>query len=620
MINIKNIILKVLELPRSKKELIVIFLDILISIISTWVSFFIILDLEIFIIQSNYKLLPFILSIFIFVPMFLLMNIYSSIFRYFDIRGLQRLSLSILIYGCLYFLIIFLFEFNSVPRSIGIVQPTVFFIIISTSRIFYMNIIFQVQNNQIQTKDILIYGAGSAGIQVEALVSKLSEYKVIGFIDDDEKKVGRRMLQKKIYSLDQIIERKETMNINEVFISISNIDNNKKRDLLFKLEELNCSIKILPNIVNLVDGKINFNDLRQVNVADLIERKVNIDQDLFDFNYINKNIIVTGAGGSIGSELCKQIIKFKPRKILLIDNSEYNLYNIEKQLVNISKNLLNNLIIVPTLLSINNRVDLEKIFIEFAPDYVFHAAAYKHVNLVEKNISESIRNNFFGTINVVDAFLKTKCKNFVLISSDKAVRPSSIMGASKRLAEVYVQSINDKHTNKILSIVRFGNVLDSSGSVIPLFREQINNGGPVTVTHPEVTRFFMTIPEAASLILQATNLSNGGEVFLLDMGKPIKILDLAKKMINLSGFEVRTDKNYNKNNVIEIQFTGLKQGEKLYEELLITSNNTKRLNNNILVANEDYLEYDKIEKKITLIKKLLSNNNINKLIEEIKEI
>ena len=618
MIKLRNILVSLTELSRRKKELLVIILDIFISILATSIAFVIVVGIDILLETNSISLIPFLLSI-LYLPIFLFMNIYNSVFRYFNIRDLQKLSFSLLIYSITFFSIIFFSPSDSTPKLLGFIQPLIFLVFVAISRVLYMNIINFIQRDDANIKNVVIYGAGAAGIQVAALLSQMKNFEIVGFIDDDTKKVGRRILQYKIYSFEEIIKIKNKKNINEVLVSISNIEFNKRKELLSKLELLNINIKILPSIENFVDGKIKIDDFRQINVADLIKRKINTDNFPLNSEYQSKKIIITGAGGSIGSELCRQIIKFQPSKLMLIDNSEYNLYTIEKNLKIHLEKYSQNIEILPILLSINNNFELEKNIIDFKPDYIFHAAAYKHVTLVEKNISESIRNNFFGTINVVDAFLKTDCKNFILISSDKAVRPSSIMGVSKRLAEIYVQSINKKFNSKSLSIVRFGNVLDSSGSVVPLFREQINNGGPITVTHPEVTRFFMTIPEAASLILQASILSKGGEVFLLDMGNPIKILDLANKMIKLSGLEVRTDRNLNNSNIIEIIFTGLKPGEKLYEELLISSVDAKRLNNNILVAKENYIEYDTFINIVLKMRNFIKLNQTDQLIKLIEE-
>ena len=615
MQNIKNIIFYILDLSRRKKELVVIIADIFIAIIATWIAFFIRLDLEVLIYPRDYLIIPFLLSILLFLPIFIFFNIYNSIFRYFDINSLQKLSSSLLIYGIIYFFIILYFPLDGVPRSIGIIQPVIFFIMLSISRILYMTIINAVLSENKFSKNIIIYGAGSAGIQVESLISQIGKYKIIGFIDDDINKVGRRLLQHKIYSFEEIKNDKSNKNINEILVSITNLDLVKKKQLLNKLESLNINIKILPSIEKLVDGKINLDDFREIDVADLIERKIKINYKFLDSEFKMKKIVITGAGGSIGSELCKQIIKFEPNKILLIDNSEFNLYSIEKELISFIKSYSLKSEIIPILLSINKKEQINNLFIDFKPDFVFHAAAYKHVTMVEKNIPESIRNNLFGTINVVNAFLNTDCKKFILISTDKAVRPTSVMGASKRLSEIYVQAVNKEFKNKSLSMVRFGNVLDSSGSVIPLFREQINSGGPITVTHPEVTRFFMTIPEAASLILQAVILSKGGEVFLLDMGKPVKILDLAKKMISLSGYHIKSENNYDSPHSIDIIFTGLRQGEKLYEELLISSKSAKRINDNILVANEKFLEYTVFIKVINKIEELINKNEPEKLVK-----
>jgi FlaA1/EpsC-like NDP-sugar epimerase len=395
----------------------------------------------------------------------------------------------------------------------------------------------------------------------------------------------------------------------------------KRRSLVKNLKKYNIETKILPDIRDLLDNNISINDIKILNIDDLLEREIEkVDSNKLEL-MSKKKVLVSGAGGSIGSELCKQILSHNPGEIILLDHSEFNLYKILEELEKISLRLGKKVSLVPILLSVNNFNGLENLFKIKLPDIIFHAAAYKHVNLVQKNVIESVRNNFFGTLNMVKLAKKFNVENFVLISSDKAVRPTNIMGATKRLSELIVQAFANNETKNskkiIFSIVRFGNVLASSGSVINKFNEQIKNREALTVTHEEVTRYFMTIYEAVYLILQAYKISKGGEVFLLDMGKPIKIIDLAKKMVKLSGLTI-----VDKDNVygdIAIKIVGLRPGEKLYEELLIDENSTPSKNKNIFYAKEEFIELDKL---YILAKKLEENAdkfNRNKVIEVLEE-
>ena len=365
----------------------------------------------------------------------------------------------------------------------------------------------------------------------------------------------------------------------------------------------------------MIKDRINLRDFKEISVTDLIERKVNVNFNELRHHFKNKKIIITGAGGSIGSELCIQLVKCEPETLILIDQSEYNLYLIEQRLHNIIKKHKISSSIKAKLIDVKDKDTLQSIFKFEKPDCVFHAAAYKHVPLVEKNIKSAIENNYIGTKNVIDVAIENKCQNFVLISTDKAVSPSNIMGATKRLSEMYVQAINNHHSTTSYSIVRFGNVLGSSGSVVPLFTNQINSGGPITVTSPEVTRYFMTIPEAASLILKSTFYSKEGNIFVLDMGKPVKILDLAKKIIKLSGHSFNTSDE----NSIDIEFTGLRPGEKMHEELYSINENVSQLDDDILLINDKGMnmsDYLLIHSKLESVLDSFSEKKAIKFFEE----
>ena len=438
-----------------------------------------------------------------------------------------------------------------------------------------------------------------------------SDYKVVGFIDDNPAKIGKFIYGIKIYSFSEAHKISSEEDINQIFIAIKNLNLEQKSKILKNIEKLNIKTSILPGFESLLKDNINLKDFREISVADLIERKVSVNFDDLRHHFKDKKIIITGAGGSIGSELCIQLAKCEPNSLILIENSEYNLYSIEQKLVDIFFNQKKLSKIIPRLIDIKNSDALKSIFESEKPDYIFHAAAYKHVPLVEKNIKSAIENNYLGTKFVIDTALECGCKNFVLISTDKAVSPTNIMGATKRLSEMYIQSLNKVKEDISYSIVRFGNVLDSSGSVVPLFRNQINAGGPVTVTSPEVTRYFMTIPEAASLILKSTLFSKKGNIFVLDMGEPIKILDLAKKVITLSGLSY-DDKEKNS---VKIEFTGLRPGEKMHEELYSKKESIMKVDDDIFLINDDELNINDFQTMHDSLIQLLSNFSDKKAIE-----
>ncbi len=626
-----KIIYLIFKSSRRTKEIFVLAVDIFLSIFSTWISFLVRLDLEVFLLPSGNTFYAFLISPIIFIPIFLILRIYKSMFRYFDFKNMQNLLLANVIYLLIFSSLIFYIAIPGVPRSIGLIQSIIFLISIFLSRLIISNI-FNYINNDIKKIRVLIYGAGKAGVKASKLLLESDDYSLVGFVDDDKAKVGRKIFQYNIYSNQDIEFLKEKYEINLILIAISNINDFNKNSLIKKIETFNIKVKVLPNINKFIDGNITINDFRDISVLDLIERRVVIEDNFIDGQFKEKNVIITGAGGSIGSELCRQIIKSNPSKMVLIDNSEFNLYKIESELTNILEENNYKSKIISKLISTNNQLMIENIFGEIKPNYIFHAAAYKHVPIVEGNIVESIENNFIGTVNVVTAALKFSCENFVLISTDKAVRPTNIMGATKRLSEMFIQAINNdlgEQKKCLFSIVRFGNVLDSSGSVVPVFRRQINSGGPVTVTHPDITRYFMTIPEAANLILQAASFSKGGEIFLLDMGNPIKISDLAKKMINLSGLKIK-DENINKSSnteivnfeitkEIEIKYTGLRPGEKLYEELMIDPYKSKKINDNIFIADENFIDLQSMNKIHDEIQLLIRNNNVKELVAILKK-
>ena len=460
-------------------------------------------------------------------------------------------------------------------------------------------------DNILNKKNILIYGAGEAGKQLAISLKKNPKFKVIGFLDDNKQLTKKNLLGKNIFSIKKIKKIIQNKKISHVFLAMPSVNRNKRNQIIKNLNTFKLIVKTLPSVSEIIDGKVTVSDIKDYNINDLLDREqVKPNIILLNKNIKKKVTVVSGAGGSIGSELCRQIIKLNPKKLILLESNEFALYKIYEELKN---NKINNKII-PLLVNIHNQKKLELIFNIFNVDTIYHTAAYKHVPLVEENICSAIENNVFGTLAILKASFNKKVKNFVLISSDKAVRPTNIMGATKRLAELCVQGLFDKISKNTFkySIVRFGNVLETSGSVVPKFKKQIQEG-VVTLTHKKITRYFMTASEAAQLVIQAGAMAKKSEVFVLDMGKSIKIFDLVSKMIYLSGLKVKNRNNPNGD--VRIKVIGLRPGEKLYEELLIGNNPKKTDHPKIQKINDPYIKFDKLEKGLKLLEKFTSKND-----------
>jgi len=606
---VKKIPSSIFSLNRYSKRAIVITNDIALCVLCTWSAFFIRLEELILFNQKIYNFLDAtIISIAIAIPIFWLFGIYRTFFRYTNLSIIFTISSSAFFYGVLYFLVIGIYGIQGVPRSIGILQPILllFAIIISRLSIKYLLTGTYGKDKSFNKKNVLIYGAGEAGRQLLIALENSLEFKVVGFLDDNSGLHRQVLLGQKIYSLNNLEKLIESKDINLVFLALPLISRNKRNQIIDDLNKYKIIVKTLPSISEIVDGRITLSDIKDLTVEDLLSREqVQPNLELLSKNINSKVVLVTGAGGSIGSELCHQIIRLKPKKLLLLESNEFALYKINEEL----KNLIPSLKIIPLLINIQNSSRVNEVFKIYKVDTVYHAAAYKHVPLVEENICESIKNNVFGSFSVAQIAMKYNVSNFVLISSDKAVRATNIMGASKRLAEICVQALShnqDDHTK--FAIVRFGNVLQSSGSVIPKFKKQIKDGGPVTLTHPDVTRYFMTITEASQLVIQAGAMSDGCEVFVLEMGESVKIKDLIYKMVKLSGLTVKDDKNLDGDIAVEI--TGLRPGEKLYEELLLGDNPQKTSHERIQKAQDPFIPFNQLKIDLDNLSVLLEENRV----------
>ena len=461
-----------------------------------------------------------------------------------------------------------------------------------TSKVILQNMIHNFRPRQ----PVVIYGAGSSGMQLIAALNNGDQYLPVAFVDDNETLIGNTVHGIRVYGPTALHELIETYSVRQILLAIPSATHAERKQILNCLEHFPVHVRTVPDLFDMVSGKVRVDEIRDIDIEDLLGRDiVPPDPQLMSACIRDSNVLITGAGGSIGSELCRQILKLKPSQIILYDNSEYGLYMIESELKEMQRLMESgrDIKIVALLGSIRNQVQVENALRKFNIRSVYHAAAYKQVPMVEKNIVEGVQNNIFGTLVLAKAAAKFDVENFVFISTDKAVRPANVMGATKRFAEQILQSLASNGSSTKFSMVRFGNVLGSSGSVVPLFRKQIANGGPITVTHSEVTRYFMTVQEAAQLVIQAGSMASGGDVFVLDMHEPVRILDLARKMIHLMGYIIKDERN--PNGEIGIEYTGLRPGEKLYEELLIGEQVTGTDHPKIMRAEEDFLPWHDIE-------------------------
>ncbi|WP_394777650.1 polysaccharide biosynthesis protein [Undibacterium sp.] len=529
---------------------------------------------------------------FVSIPIFVRIGLYRAVIRFID----QKI-VYVVVFGVT--LSVMALAFISVMTHIMALSRAVFFIYwaaailyVAASRFLTRSYLLGI-NRSDNAVNIAIYGAGKAGAQLATALRASDEFVCVAFIDDNTSLQGSSIGGTKVSSVDNLGNLIRQHGIKEVLLAMPSISKIRQKQILDQLEPYKLKIKVTPSIKSLVSGELRVQDIREVEIEDLLGRdSVEPDDRLLATCITNKRVLVTGAGGSIGSELCRQILRQKPAQLILFEMSEFALYSIEQELDALRSSLNLDLEIIPFLGNIQNPAKLDKIFESYHVDTVYHAAAYKHVPLVEHNPVEGIRNNVFGTLTVAQAAIRAGVKNFVLISTDKAVRPTNVMGATKRLAELILQACaREQHTTRFC-MVRFGNVLGSSGSVVPLFRKQIMQGGPITLTHPEITRYFMTIPEAAQLVLQAGAMGEGGDVFVLDMGEPVRIIDLAKRMVHLSGLEVKSDAT--PEGTIEIHHVGLRPGEKLYEELLIGDNVEGTSHPLIMRAQEDEIPWARL--------------------------
>ena len=569
----------------------------------------------------NYDIYLLIITNLLFLSLYLFTGQYKSLTKYMSSFGaykiLIRNTLGIVLLG-----LIFYKDTNNFFKFNNLIVFGLFLNLLSAVLRFSLRDFIIFYNNLFEKKikkSIVIYGAGEAGCLLLKTFRYSNNYNILFFVDDSKRLINRTIDGIPIYSPEILFEKKK--NIDMIYLAIPSLDKSKKIKILNKLKDLSMKVLFLPSIKQITEGELQYENFRPIKAEDLLGRDpIKPNENLMKESLSNKVICVSGAGGSIGSEICKQIINYFPKFLILIDSCEENLYLISKELSSLNEK--NNIKIKAVLINICDIDRLNDLFIKYKIDILYHAAAYKHVPLVEANPISGMSNNIFSTINLCELSKKYKIEKMVFISSDKAVRPSNIMGATKRVCEIIVKSYsiysNKNNLSTIFSSVRFGNVLGSSGSVVPLFSKQIKKGGPITLTHPDIIRYFMTVQEAAQLVIQSSALAIGGEIFLLDMGSPVSILSLAKKMISLSGLKLK-DKNSKKGD-IEIKMTGLRPGEKLYEELLIDKKSEKTENPLIFKDLEKELDYLELFNQIKILKSLLLNGKTKESIIQLKKI
>ncbi|WP_310626558.1 nucleoside-diphosphate sugar epimerase/dehydratase [Limnohabitans sp.] len=607
-----------LRLPRSAKRSLALGADILLCAITVWMAFD--LRLESWTPWTHAHFTAFLGSVAFALPLFIVFGLYRAIFRYAGLPALLTVLKAISIYAVIYGFAFTLVSVPGVPRSVGVLQPLLLLLGVTLSRAFiryWLGGTYQGLWGRDSLPRVLIYGAGSAGRQLAAALKTSSQLVVVGLLDDDSRLHKQVLNGLKIYDPQTILSLAAKLRVTQVFLAMPSASRARRNEILDLVRASHVQVRTLPGVMGLAQGKVQVSDLKELDIEDLLGRDpIPPNPLIFAKNIKGKVVLVTGAGGSIGSELCRQIVNLAPTTLLLLELTEFALYTIEQEL----KVLISQMTtaagapvsLVPLLANVRDDARMAEIFRAWKPHTVYHAAAYKHVPLVEHNPAEGIKNNVLGTLTTAMQAVDHGVSDFVLVSTDKAVRPTNVMGASKRLAEMVLQAQADVMAQAghktCFSMVRFGNVLGSSGSVVPLFRRQIKDGGPITLTDERITRYFMTIPEAAQLVIQAGAMASGGDVFVLDMGEPVKIADLAKRMVELSGLGLKDEANPNGD--IEMQVTGLRPGEKLYEELLIGDNPLPTIHPRIMKAHEDFLPWAELQRKLAALSLALDVNDV----------
>ena len=596
--------------PRQLKQLSVILMDVALAVVSTWLAFCLRLDTLHWPVDAQWRVYA--LAPVLAVPIFVRYGLYRAIFRYAGLAALLAIAKAVAIYGVLLFGILLWQRWLGVPRSIGVLQPILFLLLIGSSRALARFWLAGISRSRIASEGrLLIYGAGEAGVQTAGAIANAHQFTLVGFVDDDAKKVGRSINGALVFSPRRIEELVQRRGVTDILLALPSATRARRNEIIASLAAVPVHIRTLPGMSDLASGRVTVRDFKELDAEDLLGRDpVAPNPEGMARSIHAKVVLITGAGGSIGSELCRQILQHRPRQLVLLDHNEFGLYSIHQELQGLCSAGGLSVQLVPLLGSVRNMRRVREVFARYQPQCIYHAAAYKHVPMVESNPAEGIANNVFGTRNVALAAVEARVEKFVLVSTDKAVRPTNVMGASKRMAELLLQALSARGVvgETLFCMVRFGNVLGSSGSVVPLFRAQLAAGGPLTVTHPDVTRYFMTMPEAAQLVLHAAAMAQGGDVFVLDMGEPVKIMQLARRMVELSGLRVRDA--LAPDGDIEISITGLRPGEKLYEELLIGDNPLPTAHPRIMKAQEEFLPWPQLELQLEALRQAVDQADV----------
>ena len=609
---LSSILKNLFKLSRFHKRLLAECFDIVAALLTVWLAFTLRSDILHW--PSGGQWILYLSAPLLTVPIFFYFGLYDAVYRYNGFSAFKTILKAVFVYGAAFLTLSLILHIDTVPRSIGLLQPIIFLLVTGGSRAL-IRYLFLLENRKATrsfspSEALLIYGAGSAGIQIAIALQRTGKYRIEGLIDDNKELHGRHINGLGIISPEKAQVLLEQKHIKNIILALPSAGRSRRNELITFFSKYPVHLRTLPSIEELADGKVTLSDIKEIDVEELLDRKpVLIDHTLIKNNIGERVVLVTGAGGSIGSELCRQLLLSRPSKLLLVDNAEHNLYSIHSNLEQRLKKPGSGTELFPLLCDVTDERRIAEICREFKPAIIYHAAAYKHVPLVEHNPAEGVRNNVFGTLSIAKAANSCGVKNVILVSTDKAVRPTNVMGASKRLCEMIIQAFADTSQTTCFTAVRFGNVLASSGSVIPIFRRQIRDGGPLTITHKEITRYFMTIPEAAQLIIHAGVMATGGDIYLLDMGNPVKIMDLARNMIKLSGLTVRDE--HNPEGDIEIHVTRLRPGEKLYEELLIDNNPESTAHTQIYKSNEHFLPWSSLQHELTQLKVIINNNDVH---------
>ena len=602
-------------MPRVGKRLFAVLVDIALCALTVWLA--LCLRLEHWVELTPAHGLAIMGAVLIALPLFIRFGLYRAIFRYAGWNAMVSLAQAMVLYALFYATVFTVIGIPGVPRTVGVIQPLLLLLTVGFSRVvvrYWLGGLYRSLLQREHLPGILIYGAGLAGRQLAAALSRGSEHRLVGFLDDDGQLQGNSLDGRTVYDPAELPELIPNLGVTDVLLALPSVTHQRRLDILDTLRHLPVHVRTLPGMSDLAAGRVTMSDVRELDIEDLLGREpVKPDSALLNRLIRDKVVAITGAGGSIGSELCRQIASCGPHTLLLVENSEFALYQIHRELEAFfaavpTRDGATPVQLVPLLASVQDEARMTQIMQAWRPETVYHAAAYKHVPLVEHNPVQGLRNNVWGTWVCARAAQAAGTAHFVLISTDKAVRPTNVMGASKRLAEMVLQALAAEPGGATtFAMVRFGNVLGSSGSVVPLFREQIQQGGPITLTHPDITRYFMTIPEAAQLVIQAGAMAQGGDVFVLDMGEPVRIFDMAQRMVELSGLKVKNEAHPAGD--IEIQITGLRPGEKLYEELLIGDNPQPTQHARIMKAQEDMLPWSELQALLQSLEQAMDQND-----------